>query len=89
MTDKKPSDGERYTASPEREIPTPGIEDQQGIETLPEDVLYDEGCPRTDNPNDSAHNTHKARKVLVRDGELVLLLFMRCSCGYENRNVIS
>lgn len=89
MTDEIPPDDERYVASEDREIATPTMAEQQGIEELPEDILlFNEGCPHTDDPQDGAHNLHKAQKFAFRDTEIVLILYAKCSCGFERRRVI-
>lgn len=74
----------------EGEVVTPDLAKQSGIGALPAEAANPEPCPHSgpENHRDDDHNLHKTRKMALKDGELVLMLHMKCSCGFEKQNYI-
>lgn len=55
---------------------------------MPDDVQTFQGCPEVADPAHSDHNCHTVSRPIVEDGDLKLLLYLKCSCGHERRRTI-
>lgn len=77
MSDTRPSDTDERTAHDQPELPD--VDDA---------IRTHQGCPNCDDPADDDHNCLTVQKVTIEDGDLKLLLYLKCTCGHERRRTI-